>query len=100
MVKYVRYMYIAILLDKISFEDLANEYRKLFGELLYYKSGFKLFKTEKLDVGIIRVNGNYIDRLIYTIKFLEHKTDSRIGPIYIGNTLKSVKSKLNEFYFI
>ncbi|HIQ13199.1 MAG TPA: hypothetical protein EYH44_02285 [Thermoprotei archaeon] len=100
MVKYVRYLYIAIQLNETSFEDIMREYKKLFGELLYYKSSLKFFKIGKLDIGIIRINKNYVDKLVYTIKTMEHKTNSKIGPIYIGNTLKSVKSKLNEIYFI
>lgn len=100
MVKYIRYRYALLQTDKISFKELVEEYKRLFGEVAFYKSGLKRFQINKSKYVIIRIDSRYIDRLLYTIKSLEHRSEANIGPIYIGNTLKSVKSKLNYIFNI
>ncbi len=99
--KYVRYRYVLLNLEKILHNELRREYIRLFGEVSYIKSGFKVFKpTSNNKYIIIRINSRHLDQLFYTLKSLEYKYNVFVGPIYIGNTLKSVKSRLNDLFNI
>lgn len=98
--KYIRYRYVVLALEKTSFHELIDEYKRLFGEVIYYKSGFKHFQIGDGRYVIVRIDSKHIDKLVYTIKSLEYKYSVEIGPIYIGDTLKSVKSRLNDLFNI
>ena len=98
--KYVRYRYALLSMDKTSYKELIQEYKRLFGEIAFYKSGLKHFQVGNSRYIIIRIDSRHIDKLVYTIKSLEHRSEVNIGPIYIGNTLKSVKSRLNDLFNI